>query len=267
MRYSATLLLTSLLLSALLVEAAAENEKSGLFKTMESREQFAREISSLIEKAWKKWQDKVVINNVYVEGSQGILLPGDVREPVFTASAMLEEFDRSGRSQDYVRCVRTVAGALENGMRLWQRGYSHDNIPFPQGASCVYTLPPSNNIPVLVGTGRSTGDNAMTEETLYRYMLYRIPHYRNDILLVFKGTAAAISECFSKWKASCRITDIVATGGVAPQPAPMGHGPGMVKGARGNNGRLEGAYFDGSLMYDKMRECFREEGGSAESDG
>lgn len=242
------------LLSVFHAEAAAEPEQKNLFKTIESKEEFSRDISSMIGKAWKKWQDEVAISNVHVEGSQGMLFSGDMRGPVLTVSAMLEEFDRSDKSQDYIDCVRAVAGALENGIRSWQRGYGHENIPFPRGASCVYTLPPTYSVPVAVGTGWSTGDGAMTEDALYNYMLYRVPYYEEDVLLVFRAAAKAISECFVKWGEICYIDGILAEGGVAPQPAPMGPGPGLVKGARGKGGKLSGAYFDGSLMHEKMRE-------------
>jgi hypothetical protein len=37
----------------------------------------------------------------------------------------------------------------------------------------------------------------------------------------------------------------------------MGPGPGLVRGAKGNGGKLTGAYFDGDLMYSKMTEYFK----------
>jgi hypothetical protein len=234
----------------------AEEEKGDLFPTLQSKEEFSKEMSSLIVKAWKKWQDAVLINDVDVEGSRGRLLPGDITEPVLTASSILKSFDRKGRSQDYIDCVRAIAGATENGMRSWQRGYMNKNIPFPQGASCTITLPPCNNVPVTVVSGSSSGDKAMTEEDLYSYMLYRAPRNEEDILVVFRAAAEAMSECFSEWKRSCSIVGILATGGMAPRPAPMGPGPGPVRGAKGKGGKLVGAYFDGDLMYSKMMESF-----------
>jgi len=257
MKYVRSVFAAFFLLYILSISLNAKEED--LFATLDSKKQFARDISSLIEKAWEKWQSKVVINNVYVDGSQGVLSPGDVREPVLTMSLIMEGFDRSGRSQDYIDCVRAVASAVENGMRLWQKGYSHNNIPFPQGASCVYTLPPSYNVPVSVATGHSAGEKEMTENALYNYMLYRIPYHNKDVLEVLRAAARAISECFFGWERTCCIKDILASGGVAPQPAPMGSGPGMVRGAKGNDGRLKGTYFDGAAMYDKMSEYFREQ--------
>lgn len=239
-----------------LVGVAAE-ESEGLFSSPEDKKQFAREVSGLIERAWKKWQDAVRVNDVYVDGSRGVLSAGDLKGPVLTASNIMKGFDREGRSQEYIGCVRAVAVAVENGMRLWQRGYTHNNIPFPRGASCTITLPPCNNVPVTVASGRSSGDGAMEQKALYNYMLYRSPGQEKDVLTVFHGCAKAISGCFSAWKKSCSITGILASGGIAPQPAPMGPGPGLVRGAKGKDGKLTGAYFDGDLMYREMMKYFR----------
>jgi hypothetical protein len=239
------------------IHAFAETTAEGLFSTPESKEQFAREVSFLIEKAWKKWQDAVRVNDIYVDGSQGILSAGDLKGPALTVSSVMSGLDRKGKPQDYIGCVRAVASSVENGMRLWQRGYTHNNIPFPRGASCTITLPPTDNVPVTVESGSSSGDNAMKQKALYNYMLYRAPGQGKDVLIVFRAAAKTISECFSTWKDSCSISGIVASGGIAPQPAPMGPGPGLVRGAKGSGGKLTGAYFDGDLMYKKMMKYFK----------
>ena len=230
------------------------NTAEGLFKSPESRDEFAREISLVVGKAWEKWQDNVTVENIAVDGSQGVLSSGDIKGPVLTEAAIMAEFDRGMRSGDYSDCVRAVAQAVSNGMRLWQHGYSNDNIPFPQGANCVYTLTPCHNMPVAIMSGYSDGDRAMTEEELYNYMLYRAPRHEGNILLIFHGAASAISRSFQRWQGSCVISGILAKGGVAPQPSPMGTGPGRVRGAKGSGGRLTGAYFDSDLMYETMCE-------------
>ncbi len=223
-----------------------------IFPTMESKKEFAQEISDLVNSAWKVWQDSVVINDVDVEGAKGMLRTGGFGKPVLTVSSMLKSFDREGRSQDYIACVKAVLGAIENGMRMWQRGYSHMDIPFPQGVSCVYTLPPCNNVPISVRSGQSTGDSAMEEGELYSYMLYRAPRQEEGILVVFSATAKAVAECFNAWEKSCSLIDILAKGGIAPAPAPMGMGPGAVRGAKGAGGKLVGNYFDTERMYQLM---------------
>ncbi|MBU0570679.1 MAG: hypothetical protein KJ995_00255 [Candidatus Omnitrophica bacterium] len=41
-------------------------------------------------------------------------------------------------------------------------------------------------------------------------------------------------------------------------PFSQGAGPGLVKGAKGNGGKLTGACFDPDLMYKKMCESFKD---------
>jgi len=239
--------------------AEGAEEAKAVFPDLEAKEEFAVEVSTLIEKAWKEWQDSILIDDIEVEGAYGLLSPGDMGKSVLTMSDMLENFEREGKSQDYIACVKAVTGSVTNGMRLWQRGYKHHDIPFPRGASCTFTLPPTENVPVKVASGASSGEIEMTESSLYNYMLYRAPRYEEDIMEVFHASSKAISECFDDWRNSCSIVGINATGGIAPQPAPMGTGPGPVRGAKGNNGKLVGPYFDGEKMAGIMTAYFKEE--------
>ncbi|MBD3295956.1 MAG: hypothetical protein GF392_01150 [Candidatus Omnitrophica bacterium] len=229
--------------------AGADN---GFFLSRQNGAVFSGEVSGLIEKAWDEWQGSIVINGIFVEGSCGRLSPGDVSGPVLGSRDILSRFDRSGKPRYYILAVKAVADAVEHGMRLWQRGYSHDNIPFPRGASCAYTLTPCENVAVTVFSGSSTGDAYMAEKELYNFMLYRVPTYDEDALLMMRAAAAGIADTFGKWKRSCSIVDIRASGGIAPRPAPMGTGPGPVRGARGGGGKLAGGSFDGENMYRVM---------------
>lgn len=243
---------------AALFFSSSYSEEELLFSTLQSKEEFALEVSTLIGNAWKKWQDEVVINGIEVDGSVGVLRPGDLTEPVLTSSSMLANFSRKGRSQDYINAVRAVVGSVENGMRSWQRGYTHRNIPFPQGSSCTYTMPPSSNVPVIVGTGISEGGKKMEEASLYNYMLYRTPEDNKDVLIVFKGAAGSIAKNFKKWENSCSIVGIVASGGIAPSPAPMGMGPGPVRGAKGKGGKLIGPYVETEDLKRDMVKYYKE---------
>ncbi|NQT32270.1 MAG: hypothetical protein HQ594_01190 [Candidatus Omnitrophica bacterium] len=259
MRYISPLIIPLLFILLFSAGLLAE-EGTDLFSGLESKKEFAEEISTLIESAWTKWQDSVTVKDVDVEGSRGQLSSGDMGRTVLTAKSIMSNFSRKGKSREYIECVRAISGALENGMRKWQRGYSHGNIPFPQGASSTYTLTPCTNVPVTVASGSSTGDRAMTEDELYNYMLYRAPKNEGDVLIVFRGFAKAISGCFNDWKKSCLISEITASGGIAPPPAPMGQGPGPVKGAKGKGGKLEGPYIDRSRICSRMVEYFEGEG-------
>jgi hypothetical protein len=230
----------------------ADAAASDIFPTTESTEDFAAEITELIGGAWRRWQDKVVIDDVDVEGSSGLLMPGDMKRPVLTLEDMLGPFDRRGKSQSYIACVRAVGGAVENGMRAWQRGYTSTDIPFPQGAACTYTLPKCRNIPVALGSGVSLGDAAMSEQALYEYMIYRVPAGDEEARKLFRRAASAVAACFEEWKSGCFIVDITASGGIAPQPSPMGTGPGPVRSARGGGGRLSGPYINTVKMLELM---------------
>ena len=249
-----TVYLFCMILFCAACHAAASVKPQEVFPSPESKDAFAKDISEIVGGAWKKWQDSVIINGIDVEGSRGLLKPGDISEPALTSASMLKDFSRQNKSQKYIACIRAVTGAVENGMRSWQHGYYHDNILFPQGASCAYTLPPCNNVPVIISTGASRGDEMMTEQSLYSYMLYHAPGEDKSLNAVFKAASKAIADGFKKWKNSCSIVDILATGGIAPAPAPMGTGPGPVRGAKGNNGKLIGAYFDSTAMYESMVE-------------
>lgn len=247
--------MTAVLLTVFsLTLCSSASEEETLFPTKESKETFARDLSLAIEKAWKTWQDSVEINDIDVESSQGMLSAGKLSRPVIDSRDIMAQFKKAGNRQGHIESARIIADALENGMRLWQGGYSHENIPFPQGASCTYTLTPCDNVAVTIGSGKSFGSRDMTAKALYSYMIYRSNEKDKDALLVFDGSARAISECFEKWKETCFIRDLCASGGIAPAPAPMGTGPGSVRGAKANGGKLAGAYFDGALMYAKMVE-------------
>ena len=256
MRKCSQVLFIVMLLFSFNCDASEKEPHVILFEDTESKKEFALEISSMISSAWEKWQNAVIVSDIDVDGSQGILSPGDIKGPVLTAVDMLNEFHSDDQSSEYKRCVKAVALAVANGMRLWQRGYINGDIPFPQGTSCVYTLTPCYNVPVSVGSGSSSGDMAMTGKKLYSYMLYSGPGQEENVKIVFHATASAIVRGFQKWRETCLITDILAKGGVAPPPAPMGTGPGIVNGAKGNGGKLTGVSFDANLMYEKMCEYY-----------
>jgi len=113
-------------------------------------------------------------------------------------------------------------------------------------------MPPSNNVPVAISSGESFGDKKMTRQALYSYMIYHVSREDDDTVKVFRAASRAISEGFEDWKENCFIVGIMASGGIAPHPAPMGAGPGPVRGAKGKNGKLKGAYFDSELMNKRM---------------
>jgi len=245
---------TVIFLTALSALAAASSfSGEEVFTTLEDRKEFASEVTGIVGKAWKEWQDAVVIDGINVESSKGILTPGNINGPLFSVSKKISLMEKNSEIRPgHAPYLKVAVKALEEGMRAWQRGYINDNIPFPQGASCAYTLPPCNNVPVTIGSGRSGGDADMTESALFKHMRYNSPSENENTLFVLKAVAAAISRSFEEWKDSCFISGITAFGGIAPHPDPMGGGPGPVRGAKGNGGKFSGAYFSASKTYSYM---------------
>ena len=245
-----------LFFAAVSTSVAAGNDKEVLFQSKETREEFARDVSLAVYDGWKKWQDGVIINDVHVEGSKGLLLPGDMSGKPLTVPLMMGSFDKKGKTQDHIVFVKAVTEAVSNGVSKWQRGYRNEDLSFPQGANTVITLSPTQNLPITLDSGTSSGDKAMTEKALYNYMLYRSPIRSGEAKIVLKAVSRALADAFSEWKRTCSIVGIVASGGIGPQPAPMGPGPGPVRGAEGKNGKLIGAYINKDLMYNRMIEYF-----------
>lgn len=241
--------------------AGAGSASDGVFE----KQEFAGELTEHLGKAWKIWQDSVLVNNVEISSSRGVMSPGNVSGPTLTAASILSGMETIGRSREYMSCMETVARAIAGGMRAWQRGYFHDNIPFPSGASSTYTLTPCDNVPVTISSGRSRGNNRMTAEALYGHMIYRSPAADDDVKTVFMAAARAFAGCFQAWRDTCTIVGIRASGGIAPAPAPIGTGPGPVTGAKGGMGRLAGAYLDTRMMHEQMLEYM--DGGFGQTDG
>jgi hypothetical protein len=253
-----TFILFLLITGICCVPSFAMERNADVFSSMKEKEAFARDVSELIGNAWGKWQKTVRVNGVEVEGSWGLLSPGDLSEPVLRKKLILLDFDSRDKSYEYIKCVKTVANALASGMRAWQRGYHNKGIPFPQGAVSTYTLTECDNIPVTIASGGSSGDKVMTESSLYNYMVYHTSFHSDDIYDVYRAAARGIAVCFANWQRNCSIVGIRASGGIAPRPALMGSGPGPVSGARGRDGKLEGKPFCSELMYETMTGYFRE---------
>ncbi len=241
------------------IMAKAEDARESPFPTLKEKEEFVNEVSVLIEKAWGVWQDAVEINDIEVEGARGMLFSGSINRPVLTSSSMTDLFDRQGKSLDYISCVKVVTDTVEEAVRSWQRSFSHTNIPFPQAASCTFTLSPCGNVPATLAGGEFSSDKGMTKSAIYRYMLYRAPEQNEDIFTVFRAFAKAFEECFNEWKETCFIVGIKASGGIAPNPAPIGPGPGPVRNAKGNNGKLRGPYFNGQRMREKSMNYIKDQ--------
>lgn len=222
------------------------------------KEEFAQDVSALVSASWKDWQDSVLINGIEVDGARGVMKPGDMQGSFLTAKGIMRRYAKEGKAAEYKDCVKAIAKSLEQAMRAWQRGYSHADIPFPQGASCSFTLTHCNNVPVTIASGGSLGREKMKEKNLYSYMLYLMPTEDASIKEVMKAASLALSESFDSWEKTCSIVGIRALGGIAPSPAPMGRGPGPVRGAKGEGGKLVGPYLQEDKLYKIMASHYSE---------
>ena len=223
-----------------------------VFSSDADKKEFAEQVSGVIARAWEAWQNGLIVGDVEVNGSRGIISPGGLSGPVLTNKKILRGVKAKNISKDRMKCLTAVTGAVADCMREWQRGYRNDNVPFPEGSSSSFSLTPCSNVPVAVSSGSSSAERKITENDLYDYMVYRGPGSGEDVSAVFKAAAKAFCLVFQEWKENCFIEGIIASGGVAPAPAPMGTGPGPVRGAKGAGGKLAGAYFDGERMYEEM---------------
>lgn len=228
-----------------------ERSHSGTPFVLEN-EELSRTITTFLGKAWAEWQDSLVVNNIEVDSSRGVMAPGNISGPVLKEADILSGIDMSNMSGEHILCAEAVAGAIAGSVRSWQRGFFHHNIPFPRGASCSYTLPLTNNVPVTLSSGASIGDNSITEEALYGHMLHLFPEAGDTARIFLRASAGAFAGSFDKWKDNCSIEQVRASGGIAPAPAPIGTGPGPVVGAKGSGGKIKGAYLDTDKMYQDM---------------
>jgi hypothetical protein len=252
------ILFTILMVSMFFVQPSECREKKPVFSSESEEKEFLRETTELMEKVWKNWQDGLIVNNVEVNGGRGVLSPGGMSGPVMTFDGAIKELKTKNISTDKVQCFKAVTGAVADFMRSWQRGYRNENIPFPEGSSSSFSLTPCFNVPVSVASGFSIAERNLNESALYDYMLYRCPGSDKSPLAVFRALARAFCLVFQEWKENCFIEGIKASGGVAPAPAPMGTGPGPVRGARGVGGKLTGSYLNGKAMYSEIAKILSE---------
>lgn len=223
-----------------------------VFSDEKSKSEFAAKAASMIETAWKTWQDGIVINNVEVNGGQGRIAPGGMGGSVVTREMILSGLSLEDITDEKMKYFTTVAGAVADSMRVWQREYYNEYVPFPEGASSSFSLTPCVNVPVSLSSGISPGERRINSGALYDHMLYHSQGRGDDIKAVFAAAAEAFCLVFYEWKDNCFIEGITASGGISPTPSPLNMGPGPVCGAKGSGGKLKGDYFNGRRMYDEM---------------
>lgn len=192
--------------------------------------------------AWSNWQSSAMINNVIINGPVGVLPPGGLLGMNMMSAEMIKSgidlFSGDNKEQIYQDYVDAIVKAIAQAWSAWEKGYTVPTIPFPGGAVCSVTMPPSPNTPLPVIAGMSPGDALMIPATLKATMIGLISgkgkiDQISDAL--FDAFANAFNTIFTTWKASSMISNILGSGGVAPPPPSP---PGPVAGAMGMNGKI-----------------------------
>jgi hypothetical protein len=148
--------------------------------------------------------------------------------------------DRGSKPGDlelFRRHAEAIAESCCSAFDAWARGYSAQ-LSYPAGAACAATLPPTPNVPLPLGGGRSSGEAGMRAGPLANGMMRaygRYPKHPELTRAVFESFAEAFAGAFQNWKSATMLTQVVGAGGVAPSP-PLPPGP--VAGATGNGGSL-----------------------------
>jgi hypothetical protein len=252
--------------------STAKIEADGLVEVNDALYTMLKDMCDAISQAWQNWQNSAQFAGILINGPVGQGMPGcligfgmDKDLILMPLSAKMNAasnvMEAKGAPQDNVKAPGTpgkgmpsstrtssdfdflkkhceaVVSALAFAWKTWQTGYMV-TIPFPTGAVCSTTMPPSPNTPVPVMTGMSPGDIQMNEQMLKLQMLgnYTSPEMHPKITdAFFSCMSSAIAQAFIQWKAQTQITNVMGTGGVAPPPpAP----PGPVAGAMGTGGKL-----------------------------
>ncbi len=192
-------------------------------------------------KSWSKWQNSASVNNVIINGPIGILPPnGLVGANMMSANMIKQNIDTSsGHNNEniYLIYVNAISIAIGTAWLTWEAGYMHTSIPFPGGAVCSTTMPPSPNTPVPVSSGTSAGDGLMTANAIKGLMTANAAGATLDKLsdALFDAIANAFCNTFNMWKATSMLGNILGSGGVAPPPPSP---PGPVVAAMGMNGKI-----------------------------
>jgi hypothetical protein len=208
----------------------------------EQYEKFIDNVCDGICKTWGNWQNSAKIMNVVINGPIGILPPGGLLGMNMMSADMIkmniDMFSGDNKETIYKDYVEAIVKAIAQAWNAWEKGYTHTNIPFPGGAVCSTTMPPSPNVPLPVISGMSPGDALMVPATLKALMIGfisgkgTIDKYSDAL---FDSFANAFNTVFTTWKTSSMLSNIMGSGGVAPPPPSP---PGPVAGAMGMNGMI-----------------------------
>lgn len=191
--------------------------------------------SKAIGNAFAQFQSAAKFVGVLINGPVGIATPGTLTAPpVMSGPMIFSQVNVAGKQPTFIQYARSITFAIGTAFEVWRLGYLV-TLPFPGGAACSVTMPPSPNAPVPVAAGSSPGDAMMSAGALKGLMVANHGMLGNHALDIFDAMAQAFSMLFLQWKSTTMITSVMGAGGVAPPPpAP----PAPVVAAVGNGGML-----------------------------
>lgn len=191
--------------------------------------------ANAIGNAFAQWQAGAKFAGVLINGPVGMAFPGTlVGPPSMTGPMIFSQVNVAGKKPSFIQHARSITMAIGTAFEAWRLGYTV-TLPFPGGALCSVTMPPSPNVPVPVAAGSSPGDAMMAPGALKGLMVANHGPLGNHTLDIFDAMAQAFSMLFMQWKASTMITNVIGAGGVAPPPPSP---PAPVVAATGNGGVL-----------------------------
>ncbi len=191
--------------------------------------------STAIGNAFSQFQSAAKFAGVLINGPVGTAFPGTlVAPPVMSGPMIFSQVNVAGKQPTFIQYARSITFAIGTAFETWRMGYLV-TLPFPGGAVCSVTMPPSPNVPVPIAAGASPGDAMMSAGALKGLMIANHGMLGNHALDIFDAMAQAFSMLFLQWKGTTMITNVMGAGGVAPPPpAP----PAPVVAAVGNGGML-----------------------------
>lgn len=191
--------------------------------------------STAIGNAFSQFQSSAKFVGVLINGPVGTAFPGTLMAPpVMSGPMIFAQVNVAGKQPTFIQYARSITFAIGTAFEAWRVGYMV-TLPFPGGAVCSVTMPPSPNVPVPIAAGSSPGDAMMSAAALKGMMVANHGMLGNHALDIFDAMAQAFSMLFLQWKGTTMIANVMGAGGAAPPPpAP----PAPVVAAIGNGGML-----------------------------
>lgn len=200
------------------------NSASTLSYHVDTQKVIAKGVEELIDavcdgvgKAFQTWQSSAKLVGVLINGPVGMGLPSCLVAPPMLPPILMAQVNVAGKQPTFIKYVQSITTALGTGLAAWQLGFMVQ-LPFPGGAVCSVTMPPSPNIPMPLAAGNSPGEMMLSPMALKGLMLAVHGPPGNHAIQIFDAVATAFNTTFMAWKGTTMIQQVMGAGGVAPPP-------------------------------------------------